>query len=222
MNMKSFDGRTFVAFIDISGFKDMMGEEEGRAWKALDMLYNTGYGILGDRYNETVCGIFVSDCGILYINDDLQSNFDSAANLKSLLDIIGKINKTMLKDDFMLTTSISYGEFKYQDRIVIPKVAKSAVYGGAYIKAYSDNDHGNPKIKPGQCRIIMDGIPKEIWSEMEKSNIYHLMKKDGQHYYYYWMCQEPNDIGKFDSNYKKAYECRYRKLCNVLRQFNKI
>jgi len=31
MNMKSFDGRTFVAFIDISGFKDMMGEEEGRA-----------------------------------------------------------------------------------------------------------------------------------------------------------------------------------------------
>jgi hypothetical protein len=83
-----------------------------------------------------------------------------------------------LENDFMLTASVSYGEFKYQDRIVIPKVAKSAVYGGAYIKAYSDNEHGNPKIKPGQCRIMKDELPDRISKAIsEKSDIFNMIQE---------------------------------------------
>jgi hypothetical protein len=218
MESKNFDGDTFVAFLDISGFKRMMDDKSGKAWEALDLLYNTGYEILRDQNNEEVSGIFISDSGILYSNNKLKIDLDPGDALIRLLTIIKKINEVMLRNGFMLTTSISYGEFKYQDRIVIPNVKKSAVYGGAYVKAYLDNEHGNPKIKPGQCRIIRDGLPDRICRAIrEKSNRFNMIQKHKPHYYYYWMCHGPNDIKEFDSNYEKAYECRYKKLCEVLK-----
>lgn len=222
MKEMSFEGDTFVAYIDISGFKKMMNEKKGVAWKSLDLLYNLGYNILQDRNNEEICGIFVSDCGILYIKNNLETSSDHEANLVKLLAIIKKMNEIMLENNFMLTTSISYGEFKYQDRIVIPTVNKSPVYGGAYIKAYSDNEHGNPKIKPGQCRIIKDNLPSEICKTIEeKSNIFGMVQKQEQHYYYYWMCRDPREIRKFKVDYKKAYECRYEKLRELLKENNR-
>lgn len=221
--MKSFEGDTFVAFLDISGFKKMMEEEGGKAWEALDLLYNTRYRILKNPNNEKVCGVFVSDSGILYINDKSQIDCDLKANLILLLNIVKEINKTMLENNFMLTTSISYGEFKYQDRIVIPNVDKSAVYGGAYVKAYLDNEHGNPKIKPGQCRIIKKGLPDQICRYIrEEFDIFKMFQAHDLYYYYYWMCNNQEDIQKFKSDYKNAHECRYQKLCKVLKKSNSI
>ncbi|HEC93403.1 MAG TPA: hypothetical protein ENI51_10495 [Candidatus Atribacteria bacterium] len=45
MPISNFNGRTFVAFIDISGFKQLMKDEK-RAWKALDSFYNYGYEVI--------------------------------------------------------------------------------------------------------------------------------------------------------------------------------
>jgi len=46
MPLSSYEGNTFVAFVDISGFKKRMRYER-EAWKALDILYNTGHILLG-------------------------------------------------------------------------------------------------------------------------------------------------------------------------------
>lgn len=60
MPIPDFDGSTFVAFTDISGFKQVMKEDQ-RAIRALARFYTCGFGVL--RQDRSVHGIFVSDCG---------------------------------------------------------------------------------------------------------------------------------------------------------------
>ena len=76
----------------------------------------------------------------------------------------------MLEHKFMLTTSIAYGHFRYQERIEFEGIEKNALYGSAYVSAYLDNDFGTPKIQPGQCRILVENLPNNICEEIQKSN----------------------------------------------------
>ena len=124
MPISNFNGRTFVAFIDISGFKQLMKDEK-RAWKALDSFYNYGYEVIRrsrQQNNIYVEGIFVSDSGILFVR-----NYDNKITcLKAILRVVKELNKKMLDDDFMLTTSIAYGHFKYQERIEFEGIEKKS------------------------------------------------------------------------------------------------
>src|SRR3990167_7349981 len=160
MPINNFEGKTFVAFLDISGFKELMREKD-KAWKALDKLYSSGYDILQsqNRPNQQVEGIFISDCGILFVRNNQGTDIRQTNGLHLLLQVIKTINQRMLENKIMLTTSIAYGNFKYQGRIEFPGIEKSPVYGNAYISAYSDNKDEIPKIQPGQCRIVKENIP---------------------------------------------------------------
>jgi len=114
MPINNYGGDTFVAFLDISGFKELMRNEK-EAWKALDKLYQHGYEILRNQNNECrVDGIFISDSGVLFVrrNNRILGNSES---LRSLLIKIKTINERMRESDFMLTTSIAYGRFRYQE-----------------------------------------------------------------------------------------------------------
>ena len=75
----------------------------------------------------------------------------------------------MREHDFMLTTSIAYGKFRYQERIEFEGIEKNPIYGNAYISAFLDNENGKPKIQPGQCRIIKENLPNDITSTIEES-----------------------------------------------------
>lgn len=61
----NFNGKTFVAFVDIAGFTNM---SENEAIENLHSFYNTGNEILSD--SKVINGLFVSDCGILYVNNE--------------------------------------------------------------------------------------------------------------------------------------------------------
>ena len=65
MTIQAYHGNTFVAFIDISGFKAMMEDRE-RARDALSSFFQTGYPVLKEQRNvdeyRRVDGLFVSDC----------------------------------------------------------------------------------------------------------------------------------------------------------------
>ena len=129
MPIENFDGNTFVAFLDISGFKQLMKNEK-RAWKAIDRLYQYGYDVIKENNRENnvrVEGLFVLDSGILFVH-----NCENTKEcLKVLLKVVKEINKKMLEHDFMLTTSIAYGHFKYQERIEFEGIEKNPVYGNA-------------------------------------------------------------------------------------------
>ena len=218
MPISEYDGKTFVAFIDISGFKELM--RKGVAHKALNDFYDAGYKTL-NKYNRTtmqngirVEGFFISDCGILFVNN-AQTSLNEADNLKSILEVIREINEIMIEKDIMLTTSIAYGDFKYQERIEFEGIDKTLIMGNAYLNAFLDNENANPKIKPGQCRLVKKNLPDiSVEGRFER-----LCKSDrnNKHYYYYWMVSTPDEIESFESKYKDTYNLKYAGMIDALK-----
>jgi hypothetical protein len=223
MPINNYDGDTFVAFLDISGFKELMRNEK-KAWKALDRLYQSGYEILRNQNNECrVEGIFISDSGVLFVRRNNQIITSTSESLKSLLLMIKKINERMRENDFMLTTSIAYGKFRYQERIEFEGIEKNPIYGNAYVSAFLDNENGEPKIQPGQCRIVKKNLPNDIIRTIEQSQdneIFRMIRKrkgDNKHYYYYWMVNDPSEIERFERDYKDAYNLKYAGMLKALK-----
>jgi len=223
MPINNYDGDTFVAFLDISGFKELMRNEE-KAWKALDKLYQYGYEILRNQNNECrVEGIFISDSGVLFVRRDNRNMPSILESLKSLLVMIKKINEKMREHDFMLTTSIAYGKFRYQERIEFEGIEKNPIYGNAYVSAFLDNENGQPKIQPGQCRIVKENLPNDITRTIEQSqdnDIFRMIRRregDDKHYYYYWMVDDSSGIKRFEQVYKDAYNLKYAGMLKALK-----
>jgi hypothetical protein len=121
MPVQDFNGNTFVAFMDISGFKEMM-KDRNQAIKSLDRLYQSGFNVLRD--NNDINGFFISDCGILFVRN---INVSIEQQLQSLLNVIENINRELLVEDIMLTTSISYGPFSYHRRIEFAGIEKNPI-----------------------------------------------------------------------------------------------
>ena len=220
MQIANFDEDTFVAFLDISGFKELMKDEK-KAGTALDRLYQYGYEVLRDQENSgQVEGIFISDCGILFV----RNGQDKTTCLMSLLKVIREINKKMLEHNFMLTTSIAYGNFKYQDRIEFKGLTKNLLYGSAYLAAFLDNENGKPKIQPGQCRIVKEDLPRGIVAALESDHnqdeIRQLIERrnnDANHNYFYWMVENLSGIVNFEKLYRDAYTLKFAGMLSALK-----
>lgn len=203
-------GPTFVAFMDISGFKAHM--EKGKGIGTLETFYQQSYEILKD-YEYEINSIFISDCGVLFVKEPQ----DELIKLKILLKAIRKINKRMLDDDIMLTTSIAYGDFRYVNRIEFKGMIKNKVYGEAYVNAFMDNEYGKPKIKPGQCRIKKEDFDNNlIENNYVILNYIKRRKYDTKNYYFYWNLNDPLEIDDFEEKYKNAYKFRKKKGYNLI------
>jgi hypothetical protein len=205
MALSNFSGNTFVAFLDISGFKIIM-EDEIKAKNVLNQFYKAGYEALLKYRN--VKGLFVSDSGLLFVR---KNNY----KLDTLLRVVKTINNRMLENDIMLTTSISYGQFDYNKRIEFQGIEKNLMLGSAYLNAYLDNASGKPKIQPGQCRILKRGLPEEL---DVLNNQY--IKECGAYYYYYWNVDNPNNIDAFKESYNDSYKLKYSGMLKALKEYN--
>nr|WP_319372520.1 hypothetical protein [uncultured Methanobacterium sp.] len=221
MPIKNYtDGPTFVAFMDISGFKNYM--KEGRGLEKLETFFNGSFEILKGYKNE-INSIFISDCGILFVREPQ----DELMRLKILLKAIKEINKRMLDEDIILTTSISYGAFRYVKRIEFEGMIKNKVYGNAYVRAVIDNTEGTPKIKPGQCRILKEKLPidLQINRDDEVFDLIKTRKYDTNNHYFYWNLIDSNEIDDFEEKYKNAHKFRkkigYHLISDVLNDYKK-
>jgi len=224
MPLHNFSGESFVAYMDISGFKYMMERKE--AVQALNNFYEIGYDVLRDQHEYDfggkidVEGLFVSDCCILIT--PRSSSF--MYKLDKLLGVIRKINIKMLKYNYMLTTSIAYGEFQYDNRKEFKGIGKYPIYGHAYVDAFLDNEHNKEyPIKPGQCRIVINenervGNILHNRDRIHYQNLYFVDQNSGDdnHLYYYWNIADEwhfsdkdlneNRIKKFKEAYNKAFD----------------
>ena len=218
MPITSFDGSTFVAYVDISGFKELMKEGE-RAWNALNLFYQIGFDSISESHGK-VQGLFVSDSGILFSRDD----DGPAVRLNTLLSVIRTINRTMLDSDYMLTTSIAYGEFRFHEKIEFPGIGKNPVYGNAFVQAFSDNASGSPKIEPGFCRLVRNNLPAEIISGIASNAPHNLLtfladrSGDTRHIYFYWNVDDPVHIKDFEHQYTSAYSLKYAGMLKALKK----
>lgn len=207
MPIPDFDGNTFVAFTDISGFKEMMKHEE-KAINALIRLNQLGYFNICN--NNDVHGFFISDCGVLFVSNNELSNTEK---LYSLLNVVEDLNRNLLNDDIMLTTSVAYGGFKYFQRIEIEGTVKHPIYGYAYVNAFLDNENGKPKIQPGQCRIIIKNLPDDL----KLSSFSRLEKIHNSYYLFYWMVNKKQEIDHFKNEYNDSYSIKYKGMLSALK-----
>ncbi len=230
MTIRTFHGKTFVAWLDISGFKELMRNAE-EALKALDKFYQIGYDSLKNQNRDNnimVEGLFISDAGILFVREGNGSyqSCDKISHLIDMLVVIQQINKEMINANFMLTSSIAFGKFDYEERIEFEGIDKNLLHGYAYVNAYLDNEKGTPKIQPGQCRIIKKNLPQNIISCLETSTISdyikNMIKKKKEHYYYYWNLIKPAEINKFEKKYNEAQKLKYRAVLQVLKKPTEI
>ena len=199
--LNKFSGQTFVAFIDICGFKAMMSEN--KAFDALNKFYQIGYDEL--QTCRDINGIFISDCGILYVIRDTSKK----EKLKILLRIVKSINLKMLEADYMLTTNIAYGDFSYHERIEFNGISKNLMMGNAYVKAFLDSQ-AKPKIDVGECRILKEDIQEDFFENP------HLCPR-GKYFYYYWNVEDPEKIDLFKKDYKDS---RYIGALQVLKDYS--
>lgn len=187
MPVQPFEGKTFVAFMDISGFKSMM--KEGRAAGALDAFYEAGYAVLREYQspNFSVSGFFVSDCGILFVRGGNEQDF--IPRLEAICQVIEEVHRKCFEKAIHLTTSISWGEFKYRQRIEFPGIDKNPIYGNAYVAAFTDNEAGSPKLYPSECRLIRKDLPDDIVEYCINSHqsIARKMRETPNHFYFEWM-----------------------------------
>ena len=220
MPIRNFIGKTFVAFTDISGFTQLMNSER-QAIIALDTFYTAGYEILrrGPALGH-VEGLFISDSGILFIRPN--SDTGDLQDLIMLLSVIEKLNKEMLSRDFMLTTSISYGPFRYQQRIEFDGIRKESIFGNAYISAFFDNEKVLPRIQPGQCRICAGNMPVNL--EFPAGNNDPILcrlkerPQDTKHQYFYWNVENPENIDSFEEQYRDSYNLKFKGMLSALKR----
>ena len=92
MPIADFNGETFVAFLDISGFKEMMKGDGSQAVYALDRLNVAGYDVL--KHNRDIAGFFISDCGVLFVKNETMNKKEQ---LESMLKVVKDINKRLIK-----------------------------------------------------------------------------------------------------------------------------
>lgn len=212
----AFNGDTFVAFLDISGFRKLV-KKPRKASNALSIFFNSGYHFI--KKHEELNGLFASDSGVIFVNEEGLDN--DKKSLDVLLGVVKEINKDVLDQGFILTTSIAYGYFEYTEKLEFKRIKKTHFLGNAYIDAFLDNESNENKINPGNCRILRKNLPENIKEYLDDKNnldgIYKYLKRSNNHYYFYWMVKDHPDINDFIKRYTDAYEMRYELIKKVLK-----
>lgn len=224
--MEEFD--TLVAFLDISGFKVMM-KDKHKAYEAMREFYRQGFKILNHEGHPQIRGFFVSDCGILSVGEGIVVN-----QIGKLLNIIKILNLVMLEYDIMLTSSIAFGNFSFQQLTENFYIQKFPLYGQGYLNAYINAEVSEPKLKPGECRVAIDSMDINYSHKFEEFDLCKRMnffikdektteKIEVEYIYYYWMVESESKIPNYQENYKDLYnidnkEERYRKIKDFLIQ----
>lgn len=223
--LRSFDGDTWVAFLDISGFKQMM-KNLHLAEITLDKFYNTVYREVF-RINhefpfETYTGgnaqisvVVVSDCAIIFVDNQGLSE-DKARDLHIILDIIKSINLELInpaqEPQIMTTCAIDFGQFKYSNRSSDLHTSKSFFYGQTYVKAYLGSEELSKT--PGFCKVLNSDF--SIPETLKTSSPFSLLKKNGKHYDFYWMLANAEHLTTFKKTYDTLSQSVYEQIKSLL------
>jgi hypothetical protein len=186
MPIANFAGQTLVAFTDIAGFKAMMNDGN-RGAAALDTLYQSGFSVISHQQVGPIRveGIFVSDCGVLFVRGNEEMHIQL---FEALLKAVEALNRRCFERAVSLTTAIAWGEFSYHERIEIPGIEKNPVYGNAYVSAFRDHERA-PRLYPNECRIVKRNLPGDVLRLCSQTQgaVGGRMRDAQHHFYFEWM-----------------------------------
>jgi len=199
--MRQFNSKTFVCFIDISGFKVTLNNNINDAVKMLDTFYSAGYRIL--KKYPTLNGIFVSDSGIIYPDKGSPTE-----RLGAVLQAIKEINISMLDNKFLTTATIAYGHLEYRKKFAFDRIKKNAILGNGYVNAFLDSEMKKNKILDGQVRItkqLDEENPKQIIFKKLDFDvpILRFLEDTDTHFYYHWYLSKYTEITIANNVFRK-------------------
>ena len=212
MPIHSFTGETYVSFSDLNGFKELMRDQKEAA-KALNKFYKTVYELKCNNKYSNLQTIAISDCAITFIAMERKDK------LPLLLDFLKDLHIKMIEAEYLITTTIAYGQFSYQQRIEITGLGKDMLYGDAYLKAYLNNN----KAPEGSIVIVCEQNGKN--AALHSSQHYRLLIKDINKRIsglrFYWSVKSPDEISCFEEEYHNTYNLKYKGMISVYQKYTK-
>jgi len=214
-------GETYVAFLDISGFKRKVRDNVALAASILDKFYGTIYNVCSSINREKrllrlpeLNIIVASDCAVVFSrmsvrdsrnNDLVRNNVDY---LTPILSFVKEVNRILILSQspapVLTTCSIAHGDFIYEDRREFGYLKKNCFLGTPYMSAFQDNE--NLRDRPGYCRLVRENL--HLPSTLSRDDSLSLLHKTPKYYYFYWMLSTFDDLKNFRREYKEA--CRIR------------
>ena len=220
MPVPSYRGSTYVGYLDISGFKQMM-ENKRKATSVLDKFYRTLHGAIYEvnstsPSNVKMNVIAVSDCAVLFLSEENNYDVGEILGLPKMLQFVRYVNCRFITNDFpfMTTCSISYGDFGYEDRNEREYVRKNCIYGTAYVNSFLDSRLEQPKLKPGECRLLKKGLTVDF----REHEAFSLLGSRRGYFYYYWMLKDAGEKKKFRRKLKQTSEELYTPMIELLQK----
>lgn len=205
-----FEGTTFVAYSDLSGFRRMLEENSEQAYQALNHFYNTAYRRLDRNEYAGIAGIAVSDCIVSWSSNLDQTNIERAVMLFSFLK---ELHKGMIRRSYLVTSTVAWGQYRYQRRIELPRFRKGMLYGSAYINAYLANDQA----EVGAIVLLRQSCEINPANDLENCHFWEdTVKPEG--WEYFWSVSEPGDIERIKEERLKAKNLRFERLKNIYRR----
>jgi hypothetical protein len=212
MPINSFYGMTYVAFSDLNGFREMMRNHE-KAANALDKFYKTVYALKARPEYSIMRTLAVSDCAISFID-----NANTRDSLPLMLGFLKELHTEMIKDEYIITSSVAYGQFYYQERVELTGLDKNMLYGGAYLKAYINNG----KCHEGSIVIVCDENDKS--DILQSAGTYREFLKDYRRgikgLNFYWAVSSAADIDNFEAAYHDTYNLKYKGMISVYKKYS--
>lgn len=208
MPIENFSGDTWVAFSDLCGTKAMYAERPAKAAEALDRFYNTVYAVHEQR--QGISCLAVSDCAIFWVHEDPVTALDR------LLDVVKRLHQEMARAGYLVSTSIAWGAFKYQQRLELPHLRKDMVGGGAYLEAFGKND----RLIPGAVGIVT--CPRDEWDDA-LCPVHRSMLSAGPRGFkksMIWWVDDPAAANAAKQRQKEANESRFKALLNEYNHAN--
>jgi hypothetical protein len=233
--VRDYHGNTFVAFLDVLGFRDTVKNDISLAAHILDKFYGTIYDTSlnltvrsadidrNSRGNTTILPgvnmIVASDCAVIF-SRNTESGENLSNDLECVLKFISEVNNRLIKSEpspsVLTTCSIAYGQFTYEDRRDSGFLRKNCFFGMPYMRAFSDSE--KMKNKPGLCRLLRDGMPHNV------PKLSHFLVKKDKNYYFYWMLRNPRLLDDFLVDYKEANrikgQAKYERIKEVLQRYS--
>jgi hypothetical protein len=207
----AFDGSTFVAFSDLSGFKNMIRGDAGKAYEALNCLYTEAYHYLDGCRN--VGGLAVSDCVVAWAID-AGVEVSVRAKAEAILDFLKALHRGMLQRSYLVTTTIAWGRHTYQRRIELSNFRKDLLTGSAYIEAYIRNGSA----EKGSISLLRKGCD---WDPTREAQTGAMWRKTRGGWEFFWCTDEPVRIPRIEDARREAKRMRgtirFETLIQILR-----
>lgn len=208
--LRSFEGDTWVAFLDFAGFKQLDSE---RAYRKLSGFYGAAYSAIKPHGRCT--GLVVSDCVILWCNESTRTPREQ---LVDILPVIETMCRSCLNDDILVLGAVAYGDFKYERRIEHLNVQKEMFLGKAYTSAFLETEKlGKPKA--GEIRLTK--VPEEILDDanFQRENRLLPPTKTSKKLMFHWYLESLDSVRMFKKHWKTCSQIEFEERKRVLRQF---